>query len=82
MGSSPVIGVMDTYAEPGTYEVTLPCPKSRTTALLQLTMIDNTRQEFTDQFSLSFHMHWYKFIKVPLSAQIIGQNDATFVFSG
>ena len=68
MGASPVIGTMDTYAKPGTYELSLPCPKSRTTALIRITMIDANKQEFTDQFALSFHMHWYKFVKVMLTS--------------
>lgn len=64
MGNSPVIGLVDSFDRPGTYEVAMPCPRTRTTALIQLTMIDRNRKEYIDQFALSFHMHWYKFIKV------------------
>ena len=64
MGASPVIGVVDTYSQPGTYELLLPCPRTRTTALIQLTMVDAYKLEYRDEFPLSFHMHWYKFVKV------------------
>lgn len=63
-GASPVIGLLDTFNQSGTYEMVLPCPKSRTTALIQIRILDEYSAEYTDEFPLSFHMHWYKFIKV------------------
>jgi len=64
MGPSPVIGVIDMFESPGTYEMTLPCPKSRTTALVELTLVDGNQRQYKDTFAVSFHMHWFKFIKV------------------
>lgn len=63
-GDAPVIGVMQHYDAPGTYAVTVPCPKSRSTATIRLELTDKNRILYVDEFSLSFHMHWYKMIKV------------------
>jgi len=62
-GGAPVIGVMETYVKPGTYTVLVPCPRSRATATIYLQMSDRHKLTFSDEFSLSFHMHWYKLIK-------------------
>ncbi|GMH39270.1 hypothetical protein BSKO_07168 [Bryopsis sp. KO-2023] len=62
-GDAPVIGVMETYDLPGTYTVTIPCPRSRSTALVRLELKDKNKIVYVDEFSLSFHMHWYKLIK-------------------
>lgn len=63
-GGAPVIGVMETYVRPGTYTVVVPCPRSRATASIYLKMSDRHKLTFSDEFSLSFHMHWYKLVKV------------------
>lgn len=63
-GNSPIIGVMEVYDLPGIYTVTIPCPKSRSTAVVRLEMKDKNKILFVDEFSLSFHMHWYKLMKV------------------
>lgn len=52
------------YDQPGKYSLLVPCPKSKSTSLIQLRMIDMNKIEFIDEFALSFHMHWHKFIKV------------------
>lgn len=63
-GDAPIIGVMEMYDLPGTYTVTIPCPKSRSTAIVRLELKDKNKRLFVDEFSLSFHMHWYKLLKV------------------
>ncbi|CAD7696447.1 unnamed protein product [Ostreobium quekettii] len=73
-GGTPVIGVMETYTSNGTYTVVVPCPRSRATATIFIEMTDRHRLSYTDEFSLSFHMHWYKLVKwllaLPFAAMV------------
>ncbi|GAX73269.1 hypothetical protein CEUSTIGMA_g723.t1 [Chlamydomonas eustigma] len=62
-GPQPVIGVVDTFAKPGTYTIELPCPLTRSTASVHIELIDAHGLVFTDEFSLSFHLHFHKLLK-------------------
>lgn len=62
-GHSPVIGVADTVAEPGTYTLEVPCPRSRATATVHVEMTDAHGLTLVDEFSLSFHVHFHKLLK-------------------
>jgi len=63
MGDQPVIGMVDVFAQPGTYELTIPCPRTRSTATISIEMTDESKVVFTDSYSLSFHMHFYRLMK-------------------
>jgi len=63
MGDQPVIGMMDTFAKPGTYQIEIPCPRTRSTATVHIEMKDENQIMFTDDFSLSFHIHFYRLLK-------------------
>lgn len=62
-GNAPVIGLSQTINATGTYTMDLPCPRSRTTATIKLEMKDDHGSIFTDEYALSFHIHFYRFLK-------------------
>ncbi|KAK9842442.1 hypothetical protein WJX81_000368 [Elliptochloris bilobata] len=62
-GEAPVIGMTDTYYAPGTYQLDLPCPRTRTTSTVHLRMRDGQGQVFEDAFALSFHLHYHRLLK-------------------
>eukprot|EP00898_Chlorokybus_atmophyticus_P003628 jgi/Chlat1/4266/Chrsp29S04370 len=51
------------YKTPGVYTVKLECPKHRAYATIMLEMEDEHRTVFTDSFTVSFHMHFYRALK-------------------
>lgn len=63
MGDQPVIGMMDTFDAPGTYTMEIPCPRTRSTATVRIDMADESQIIFSDEFSLSFHIHFYRLFK-------------------
>ncbi len=71
-GEQPVIGLTDTYTAPGVYTLEIPCPRTRSTATIHIEMTDAFKTVFVDDFSLSFHMHYYRLLKwlvaVPFTA--------------
>lgn len=71
-GDQPVIGLTDTYTRPGVYTLEIPCPRTRSTATIHIEMTDEAKTVFVDDFSLSFHMHYYRLLKwlvaVPFTA--------------
>ena len=70
--SAPVIGVLDTFAQPGTYSLEVPCPKTRSTATILLEMADSHGVTLTDSFSLSFHMHFHRLLKWLVAVPLLG----------
>jgi hypothetical protein len=62
-GDQPVIGMVDTVNATGTYTLEVPCPRARTTATIRVEMVDETGAVFSDTFSLSFHVHFYRMLK-------------------
>jgi len=86
-GPQPVVGMTDIYHEPGVYVLEIPCPRTRSTATVHIEMSDEHKLAFVDEFSLSFHMHYYRLLKwlvaVPFTAaalavlalQVGGFND-------
>ena len=62
-GERPIIGITDSFEKPGTYEIEIPCPRTRTTATVHLTMVDEHRFYYYDSFSVSFHVHYYRVLK-------------------
>lgn len=39
-GEQPVIGLTDTYTQPGVYTLEIPCPRTRSTATIHIEMMD------------------------------------------
>ena len=53
-GPAPVVGMADTVTTPGTYALTLPAPRTRSTAVVVLEMVDEVRRmERAPRLSLS-----------------------------
>ena len=47
-GPAPVVGMSDTVSVPGTYALTLPAPRTRSTAVVVLEMVDEVRAKILD----------------------------------
>jgi hypothetical protein len=62
-GDQPVIGLTQLVNSSGTYTINLPCPRSRTTAMIRLEMKDEAGSTYVDEFPLSFHVHFYRILK-------------------
>lgn len=62
-GERPVIGMSDTVNTTGTFVLEVPCPRTRTTATIRVEMHDEQGMVFWDEFTLSFHMHFYRLLK-------------------
>ena len=62
-GAQPVVGMSDTYHEPGIYTLEIPCPRTRSTGTIHIEMTDEHKLTFVDDFALSFHMHFYRLLK-------------------
>ena len=62
-GDQPVIGMADIYNKTGTYTIEIPCPRSRSTAVVRVQMKTEASLTYSDEFSLSFHVHFYRLLK-------------------
>ncbi len=63
MGDQPVIGMSNIVNKTGTYVMEIPCPRTRTSATIRVEMKDETGAVFSDEFALSFHIHFYRLLK-------------------
>ena len=70
-GPQPVIGVIDTMQRPGQYILEIPCPKTRTTAAVRIEMFDKHMLQYVDEFSVSFHMQFYKLFKWLIAVPLV-----------
>ncbi|XP_062212885.1 protein DEFECTIVE IN EXINE FORMATION 1-like isoform X2 [Phragmites australis] len=57
------IVVNEVYHQPGKQRMKLPTVSVRTTGTVLLEMVDKNGFYFSDEFSLTFHMHYYKLLK-------------------
>ncbi|XP_008798965.1 protein DEFECTIVE IN EXINE FORMATION 1-like isoform X1 [Phoenix dactylifera] len=57
------IAVNQVYKQPGKQRVKLPTVPVRTTGSVLVEMVDKNGLYFSDEFSLTFHMHFYKLLK-------------------
>ncbi|KAG1365845.1 Protein DEFECTIVE IN EXINE FORMATION 1 [Cocos nucifera] len=57
------MAVNQVYNQPGKKRVKLPTVPVRTTGSVQVEMVDRNGLYFSDEFSLTFHMHFYKLLK-------------------
>ncbi|KAG2425141.1 hypothetical protein HXX76_013895 [Chlamydomonas incerta] len=62
-GDAPVVGVADSFPGPGRYMVDIPCPRSQASAVVRLEMVDSSGLVYSDEFALSFHMHFHRLLK-------------------
>ncbi|THU53601.1 hypothetical protein C4D60_Mb10t16160 [Musa balbisiana] len=57
------IVVNQVYDRPGKQRIKLPTVPVRTTGTVVVEMVDKNGLHFSDEFSLTFHMHYYKLLK-------------------
>ncbi|KAG6769562.1 hypothetical protein POTOM_025210 [Populus tomentosa] len=60
------------FDRPGNYRVKLPTVGVRTTGTVLVEMVDKNGLYFSDDFSLTFHMHYYKLLKWLLVLPMLG----------
>ncbi|KAK7349966.1 hypothetical protein VNO77_07911 [Canavalia gladiata] len=61
-----------TYNQPGKHRIKLPTVSVRTTGTVLVEMVDRNGMYFSDEFSLTFHMHYYKLLKWLLVLPMLG----------
>ncbi|KAG0468105.1 hypothetical protein HPP92_017433 [Vanilla planifolia] len=66
------IVVSHAYTQPGKQRVRLPTVPVRTTGTVVVEMVDRNGLRFFDEFSLTFHMHYYKLLKWLLLLPMLG----------
>ena len=59
----PVVGKANTYKQPGRYRLSVPCPRTRSLASVRLEMTDEHSMTYSDEFSVSFHIHFHRLLK-------------------
>ncbi|KAF3795552.1 DEFECTIVE IN EXINE FORMATION 1 protein [Nymphaea thermarum] len=60
------------FNQPGKQRIKLPTVNVRTTGTLLVEMVDKNGLYFSDEFSLTFHMHYYKLLKWMLVLPMLG----------
>ncbi|KAG2245850.1 hypothetical protein Bca4012_069102 [Brassica carinata] len=60
------------YDRPGKYRIKLPTVGVRTTGTVMVEMVDKNGLHFSDEFSLTFHMYYYKLLKWLLVLPMLG----------
>ncbi|CAN4109706.1 unnamed protein product [Withania somnifera] len=60
------------FDRPGKHQIMLPTVSVRTAGTVLLEMVDKNGLYFSDDFSLTFHMHYYKLLKWILVLPILG----------
>ncbi|KAL2659000.1 hypothetical protein AAZV13_03G059500 [Glycine max] len=66
------IKLNNTYGQPGKYRIKLPTVSVRTMGTVLVEMVDRNGLYFSDDFSLTFHMHYYKLLKWLLVLPMLG----------
>ncbi|WJX48973.1 Protein DEFTIVE IN EXINE FORMATION 1, variant 2 [Trifolium repens] len=61
-----------TYSLPGKHRIKLPTVGVRTSGTVLVEMVDKNGLYFSDDFSLTFHMHYYKLLKWLLVLPMLG----------
>jgi hypothetical protein len=70
-GDAPVIGMADVVNKTGIYTLEVPTPRTRTAATLRVEMVDESGAVFSDEFALSFHVHFYRLLKWLSAAPLV-----------
>ena len=79
-GKNPVVGVSKVFEAPGSYYFEIPCPKSRTTSMIEVSMTDMHMKSYKDSFPVSFHMSFYRILKWLLALPLIAAHIAVLIF--
>ncbi|KAH7423955.1 hypothetical protein KP509_12G082900 [Ceratopteris richardii] len=58
--------------QPGTHKFKLPCVSVRSSGTVVLEMVDKHGFYFTDEYSLTFHMHYYRLLKWMVVLPMLG----------
>ncbi|PRQ43019.1 hypothetical protein RchiOBHm_Chr3g0463901 [Rosa chinensis] len=66
------IKINQTFNRPGKYRIKLPTVGVRTTGTVVVEMVDKNGLYFTDDFSLTFHMYYYRLLKWLLVLPMLG----------
>ncbi|XP_068341041.1 protein DEFECTIVE IN EXINE FORMATION 1-like [Pyrus communis] len=66
------IRINETYNRPGKHNMKLPTVGVRTTGTVLVEMVDKNGLYFSDDFSLTFHMYYYRLLKWLLVLPMIG----------
>nr|XP_043620532.1 protein DEFECTIVE IN EXINE FORMATION 1 [Erigeron canadensis] len=68
------------YDKPGKYRMKLPTVGVRTTGTVLVEMTDKNGLHFSDEFSLTFHLHYYKLLKWLLVLPMMGMFAVLVIF--
>ncbi|XP_028770563.1 protein DEFECTIVE IN EXINE FORMATION 1 [Neltuma alba] len=68
------------YHHPGKYRIKLPTVAVRTTGTVLVEMVDKNGLHFSDEFSLTFHMYYYKLLKWLLVLPMLGMFGILVIF--
>ena len=60
------------YKKPGVYQMKVPCVSVRTTGSVLVEMVDKNGLYFSDEFSLTFHMRYYRLLKWLICLPFVG----------
>ena len=71
-GEQPVVGMSDTYDAPGTYTLTIPCPRARVSGSVYIEMVDEAGVVYHDEFAVSFHVGFHRLLKWVLALPFTG----------
>lgn len=52
-----------TFNSPGVHSLLIKCPDFPTHAAVRIDMLDQHKFHYSDEFSLSFHIHYYRIFK-------------------
>ncbi|XP_022151498.1 protein DEFECTIVE IN EXINE FORMATION 1 isoform X2 [Momordica charantia] len=68
------------FKEPGNHRIKLPTVSVRTTGTVLVEMVDKNGLYFSDEFSLTFHMYYYKLLKWLLVLPMLGMFGVLIIF--
>ncbi|MBA0713496.1 hypothetical protein Golax_012527 [Gossypium laxum] len=68
------------FERPGKYRIKLPTVGVRTTGTVVVEMVDKNGLYFSDDFSLTFHMYYYKLLKWLLVIPMLGMFAVLVIF--
>ncbi|XP_044461221.1 protein DEFECTIVE IN EXINE FORMATION 1 isoform X1 [Mangifera indica] len=68
------------FEQPGKYRIKMPTVGVRTTGTVLVEMVDKNGLYFSDEFSLTFHMYYYKLLKWLLVLPMLGMFSVLVIF--
>jgi hypothetical protein len=67
------------HNQPGVYKVKVPCVAVRTLGTVMLEMVDKNGLYFSDEFALTFHLHYYRLLKWLIVFPLLGMAGVLLV---